>query len=299
MDIHSKVVLVTGATGFTGFHLSKALKNKGAIVWGLSNAEKLPEDSHGLKVNLEDYGQVLNAVQKVRPDYIVHLAGISFAAHDNANPYYKDNVLGTQNLLDACIAAKLLPKKIIIASSAAVYGDPNTYLTSESQPFNPQGHYGCSKLSMEFIALSYAHKLPILLTRPFNYTGTKQESHFLIPKLVKYFKTREKTIELGNINIVREFSDVRDVVEAYVALMNQPKNGIVNLCSGVEYSFNKVIQTLKDITGHDIDIRVSRKFIRTTDIARLVGNPANLKNMIGNKYNYSLRDTLIWMLQNN
>jgi len=226
MSFRSKTILITGARGFTGVHLSAALRKKGATVWGSCNAANASDDPNMLYADLTDYERVLEVLKSVRPDYIIHLAGISFAAHENALPYYKVNVIGTQNILEACVKIGLTPEKIILASSAAVYGDPNADLTTESHRLNPQGHYGCSKLSMEFIAQSYMPKLPIVITRPFNYTGVGQADHFLVPKIVKHFKEAKDTIELGNTDVVREFSDVRDVCSVYIKLLRQAGTGV-------------------------------------------------------------------------
>jgi len=188
-------------------------------------------------------------------------------------------------------------KKIILASSAAIYGNPVAVdFVSEKQPPAPTSHYGCSKLAMEHIAHNYAEYLPILITRPFNYTGPGQPSAFLIPKIVSHFKNKRETIELGNTAIIREFSDVRDACLNYIELLDQPGTGTVNLCSGIANSFDDVLTTFKALTGHDITVQTNPKFVRKNDIVRLVGDNTNLQKMTGYTPNYSLKQTLSDML---
>ena len=296
MELKDKRVLITGISGFTGAHLKYALTAKGAIISGISNEPDCCSETGLFYAPLEDYARVRDAISAIRPEYIIHLAGLSFAALEDQIPYYAVNVLGTQNLLNACIDTQTVPQKILLASSAAVYGDPGPAKVSESQEFSPLGHYGCSKLTMEFIAQTYMDELPILITRPFNYTGIGQPEHFLIPKIVKHFRDKEKTIELGNINITREFSDVRDVVSVYLNLLSSDWNGITNLCSGVGHTFEDLIQTCIKLSGHEIKILQNPKFIRKNDIKKLVGDPAHLNSLIDYKYKYSLEDLLNEML---
>lgn len=296
MGLQGKRILITGITGFTGVHLRRTLLDADADVFGITNIAPELSDEKIHTASLEDYDSTLAALEKIKPDFVIHLAGLSFAAHKNPLPYYNINVIGTQNLLDACVRAAPSIGKVILASSAAVYGDPGPRDIAEDHPVAPQSHYGCSKLAMEFIAKSYMDKLPILMTRPFNYTGIGQADHFLIPKIVKHFREKKSFIELGNTNIVREFSDVRDVSNAYMKLLTQPQNGTVNLCSGNGYSFGELMQTLTDLTGHQIETRTNQDFIRPNDIAHLVGDPTELTNAIGPAYTHDLKSTLESML---
>jgi len=298
MNLSNKNVLITGISGFTGKHLAHSLTVQGAKVTGITNTLKHKNlyDTH--TASLENFQELRDILVRTKPDYIIHLAGLSFAALENLLPYYNVNVLGTQNLLEACLAAKLSPKKIILASSAAVYGNPGHINVDEAEALSPLSHYGCSKLAMEFIAKTYDNRLPITITRPFNYTGVGQPEHFLVPKIVKHFHDKSPIIELGNIKVVREFGDVRDVVENYITLLDQDQCGIVNICSGQANSFESIVSTLEDITGHKIEIQINEKFIREKDIEYLVGNPKKLKNMTRLDYQYSLRDTLTAMVSN-
>jgi len=300
MTLENRNVLITGVSGFTGRYLSAALVDMGAVVHGFSSA---PLDGAVTAINgqniagcLTELETLINAVELTSPDFVIHLAGISFANHENALPYYDVNVLGTENLLKACGRRAEKIRKIVIASSAAVYGYPQNDIVSEGDALAPVSHYGVSKLAMEHIARTYSGRLPVTIVRPFNYTGPGQPEYFLIPKIVSHFVERKPIIELGNSNIIREFSDVRDIVRYYCSLLEQDDVGAVNLCTGQSNSFADVIRTLTEITGHEIMIEKNPKFVRKNDLLRLVGSSEKLIFKTKLRPEFTLRDTLVAML---
>lgn len=136
--------------------------------------------------------------------------------HADARAFYDVNLFGTLNLLEALTALPELPRKVLIASSANIYGTPGIEVIDESVCAAPVNHYACSKLAMEHMVRTWFDRFPIVMTRPFNYTGVGQDEKFLIPKIVSHFKRRAPKIELGNLDVSRDFSDVRDVAAAYM-----------------------------------------------------------------------------------
>jgi len=124
-------IILTGITGFTGRVLAPRLREAGAEVFGLHHEKDIKENSDLIYAPLSDVDALQNAIDKIRPDYVIHLAGISYAAHDNPLPYYNVNVIGTENLLKACIGQKNDIKRVILASSAAIYGDPKLDFINE------------------------------------------------------------------------------------------------------------------------------------------------------------------------
>ena len=146
---------------------------------------------------------------------VVHLAALAFVAEQDPALFYQVNVIGTRNLLEALCNQSTHSECTILASSANVYGNSELEIISESSPTRPANDYAVSKLTMEYLAKTYCDKLPITITLPFNYTGVGQSDRFLIPKIVKHFKKRAPVIELGNLDVAREFSDVRDVALIY------------------------------------------------------------------------------------
>lgn len=264
-------ILITGAKGFTGLYLSETAKTAGyevvALTTNLNNAQALEQEVLGAK-----------------PDFVAHLAGISFVASKDHEAFYRVHALGTSNLLQALTKLQTAPKKILLASSATVYGNSANHLSDETQVLAPIDHYAMSKVAMEEMAKTFFNRLPIVIARPFNYTGPGQKGNFLIPKLVDHFAHCKPFIELGNLNIEREFNNVNMICDAYMKLLELGNaNEIYNVCSGQARSLQFVIDTLKKITGHNIEIRVNPDFVRASEVHRMVGNPSKLKHLLSSQ----------------
>ena len=291
-------LLITGGAGFTGRHLIEAANQKGyrCIAMVQHEGPEAPAAFDTVVADLLDPASLEQAILEVKPDYIVHLAAISFVAHGNTAEIYQVNQLGTINLLEAI--RKNVPeiKKVLIASSANIYGNAAALPITESVSPAPVNHYGMSKVAMELATRLYTD-LPIVLSRPFNYTGCGQSPNFLIPKIVNAFKAGKRAIELGNLDVSRDFSDVRDVVSAYLSLLETDVAApAYNVCSGTPTSLLSVIDTLNDLAGYDIRVSINPDFIRSDEIKTLYGSPTLLEAAIGNYRNYALTDTLAWML---
>lgn len=281
-------ILLTGASGFTGRHFQAHVIDRGHEVVDLS-------------ADLTDAAAVRQAVTQAGPaDAVVHLAAISFVGHANEAAFYSVNTVGTSNLLGAFAAlpAAQRPRKVLVASSANVYGNCERSPLSETQPPAPVNHYAASKLAMEHLAMTFADRLPIVITRPFNYTGPGQEGSFLIPKLVQHFARRAPLIELGNLHVEREFNDVRMVCEAYLRLLDRGTPGqAYNVCTGRMYSLHQVLDMLRSLTGHDLEVRVNPAFVRANEVHRLCGDPSKLIDCIGALPPFPLDDCLSAMLR--
>lgn len=289
-------VLMTGIRGFTGRHLATALRARGAHVVGLVRGS--PQGKDEIVCDLTDPLAVRDAMARVRPQQVVHLAAISFVAHGDALGFYAVNVLCTQNVLEALAALPEPPNKVLIASSANVYGTPGVEVLNEAVCPAPVNHYACSKLAMEHMARTWMDKLPIVITRPFNYTGVGQDERFLIPKIVSHVKRRAPFIELGNVDVARDFSDVRDVVTAYLRLLDaqQSAGQTVNVCSGRATTLREVLAMAEAISGHRMDMRVNPAFVRANEVPRLLGNAERLRQLTGFVPEIPLEQTLRWML---
>ena len=261
-------ILLTGAEGFTGRHFAERASAKGHSVVALRS--DLMEDEALRKEVLE-----------VAPDAVVHLAAISFVGHADETAFYAVNVVGTTNLLDALTKLPTKPQRVLLASSANIYGNTEASPISETQPPAPINHYAMSKLAMEYMARTYEDRLNLVITRPFNYTGPGQDVNFLIPKLAKHFSSRAPSIALGNIHVEREFNDVRMVCSAYLALLAYGEPGTAyNVCSGQPYELQHVIDAFTCITGHKLEVSVNPAFVRGNEVHRLCGNPARLNALL-------------------
>jgi nucleoside-diphosphate-sugar epimerase len=196
------------------------------------------------------------------------------------------------------VQTQSLVRKVILASTSNVYGNAERIPIDESLCPAPTNHYAISKLGMEHIAALYADRLDILITRPFNYTGAGQGEHFLIPKIVSHFARKAPFIELGNIDVERDFSDVRWVAQAYVHLLASPvTQGIFNLASGTSVTIRHLIDTLGRLSGHTLSIRQNPEFIRSGEISVLRGSREKLCAALPSlPPPIPVGETLAWML---
>lgn len=290
-------VLITGLEGFTGQYLSQSLANHGYEVYGTVQ-HSIDQNSNIIQCDLNDCERLTAWIKQIRPDYIVNLAGIALASHNSAMALFQANLLGVLSLLEAVQAAGHVPKKILLASSAHVYGNQPSSPISESCAVQPTSEYGISKLAMEQMAQLWFDRLPIVIVRPFNYTGLGQSTSFLPSKLVDHFANRSLGIELGNLQVARDWSDVRDVVNIYRLLLESNAEGlIVNVCTGHSHSLQYVIDVLSELSGYRPEITVNPAFVRANEIRELRGDNRLLKSLIGDFQLYSLEETLGWMLK--
>ncbi len=140
-------------------------------------------------------------------------------------------------------------------------------------------------------------QLPMIITRPFNYTGVGQAENFLLPKIVSHFRRKADVIELGNVDVARDFSDVRSLVAAYRRLIEAGAFGqTVNVCSGRTYSLRDIISLCSEISNHEIEIKVNPEFVRKNEVRTLSGDNRLLKTLIGEWEVPPIRETLHWML---
>lgn len=289
-------VLITGLQGFTGLHLATELDAHGYEVWGLGDLD--PTRPRAVKANLLDLESLRAAVMAAQPHYVIHLAGMAFVGHGQPKTFYDVNLVGTRNLLQALEPLAKQLKCVLLASSANVYGNLQGGLLSESNPVNPANDYAVSKLAMEYMAKLWLPKIPIVIARPFNYTGIGQSESFLIPKIVSHFVHKQQTLELGNMDVWREFNDVRDIVYAYRKLLEAaPIGQIVNICSSNLVSLKEALALATELTGHSLEARVNPLFVRANEVLQLGGDTSLLKTFVPAWQPRHLRETLAWMLE--
>jgi GDP-6-deoxy-D-talose 4-dehydrogenase len=289
-------VLVTGAAGFTGRHLCAALRAAGYEVGGLQ--EHGDATAGDLVADLIDPQQVARVVAETAPNFVVHLAAISFPGHADGAGIYRTNVEGSYTLLNALSRAPHPPRHVLLPSTGTVYGRVESTALDESAPTAPVSHYAASKLAMELMAEQFASSLPITIVRPFNYTGPGQKEPFLVPKIVRHFAEGAPYIELGNVDVVRDFLDVRVVAEVYRRLLEAPQTagGTFNVCSGRGVSVREIVHELEGIAGRPMEIRVNQAFVRAGEPSRIVGSAARLESAIGPLPGIALTTTLADML---
>jgi nucleoside-diphosphate-sugar epimerase len=294
----SQRVLVTGSEGFTGRYVCNEFAAAGWEVWG-AGVQPMPANPRYLNINLLQPKTLRLIGEHAQPHVVVHLAASAFVAEADPTDFYAVNLLGTRHLLEALSTAATPPLCTIVASSANVYGNSTLEVLEETAETHPANDYAVSKLAMEYLAKTYMSRLGIVITRPFNYSGVGQEPRYLIPKIVSHFKEQLPYIELGNTDVARDFSDVRDIARAYRSLAEaQPHGETFNLCRGEATALETVIRMASEITKHDIEVKINPDFVRENEIKILRGSREKLDDVIGHKQRYKIRETLKWMLEN-
>lgn len=293
---------ITGGSGFTGRYLAPRLADAGYEVHATVHAAPeaaIPGVAQLHDVDITDARAIASVIDEVSPDRVVHLAAIAFIVHSNVEEMYRTNILGTRNLLNALINAHRKPGAVLLASSANIYGNAAEGMLDESVPAAPTNDYAVTKLTGEYVASIYANRLPLIVARAFNYTGHGQSSDFLVPKIVAHARERKAVIELGNLDVSRDFSDVRGIVDAYARLLEQPDalGGTFNVCSGRALSLGNIVRLVQEISGHQMKVRVNPALVRPDEVSTLWGSPARLQGVIGPLRMPPFEETLRWMLE--
>lgn len=297
--------LVTGASGFVGSYLVKFLLDKDYTVFGSFHKKKLEgfkkEDRfQPVFMDLTDLSSVCNTLRLSRPDEIYHLAAVAVTVGIEPEIYYRVNFQGTYNLLKA--VKDIVPRsRVLLVSSANTYGviRKEEIPVKESHPLFPNNHYAASKAAMESLACAYAAEgLHIVRARPFNHTGPGQTTDYVCSRLAKIVAEialgrKEPVIEVGNLDSARDFTDVRDVVEAYWFLMQKGIEGeVYNVCSQQAYSIREIINILMGLAGIKANINSVSSLKRRMDIPILVGSKEKIYHHTGWEPKISFKDTL-------
>lgn len=295
-------ILITGVSGFTGRYLAARLAENDYEVHGTVHGaagESVDGVAELHPLDIGDARAVAETVMHIAPDKVVHLAAIAFVAHADVGEMYRTNILGTRNLLDALAAQEGRPSAVLLASSANIYGNARAGMLDENMPVAPANDYGITKAAGEVVARTYRDRLPLILARPFNYTGRGQSPDFLIPKIVSSVRSGAREIELGNVDVERDFSDVRAVVDAYARLLECETaiGGTFNICSGRAVSISTVMDLVRAISGRDFTVRVNPAFVRANEVKSLWGSAERLERAIGPLAMPPIEETLRWMLE--
>jgi GDP-6-deoxy-D-talose 4-dehydrogenase len=291
-------ILLTGSAGFTGRPLAERLRNDGHEVIGLAH---FPGEGGQFRGDLRNADWIRSVVTDIKPTVVLHLAGITTMLHADAGEIYSANVVGTVNLLSSLAALSPVPRLVIVASSATVYAPPKDGAPiGEEGLLQPANHYAVSKRAVEDAAGLYRERLPIIITRPFNYTGPGQATTFLVPKIVDHFVRRAEEIELGNLALDRDISDLDRVIEVYARLVagspNHPMT--LNICSGRTVHLADIVPWMEEIAGHRIKVRRNAKLMRGNEPPRIQGSAAKLESMLGSLPNPDFqKKTLVQMYE--
>jgi nucleoside-diphosphate-sugar epimerase len=284
--------LITGGSGFTGRPLAERLHQDGHEVLALGHETS---DPGFLNIDLRDFDTLTQALSRARPSAVVHLAGIAGPTYGNIAELYSTNVVGTANLFAALTAAKIEPRIVIVASSAYVYGISTRPLTEDDQQA-PKTHYGASKRTTEDIATLYSRQFPIIIARPFNYTGPGQKTSFLVPRIVLHYAEQRSEIRLGNLDLFRDYSDISRVVQAYSRLLSPSiAPTTTNICSGRAIHLVDIIKFMDELSGRPLRVVTDPSLIRGSEPRSIVGSPARLESLVGPLPDPDFRETLSQM----
>ena len=306
---------VTGAAGFVGSHLTDLLLDRGRAVFGLvldrrdiANLDAALTGAHASRLqlvegDLSDEIAVAKAVQDIRPDEVYHLAAQSSVRQsaDDPTATFRINVLGTRALFEGVCRAACRPR-ILYVGSAEAYGESARSVVplTETRPLLPVTPYGSSKAAAEQIALRYGTErgLHIVRVRPFPHTGPRHAAHFVYPDLAKqlceiHAGRRLPRLEVGNLEVRRDLSDVRDVVAAYLVALERGEPGAVyNVCGGRVTSVREVLEILIAMAGLDIEVVVQTDRLRPHDLQLLSGSNHLLRGATGWEPRIPLETTL-------
>lgn len=302
--LRGKPVLVTGANGFVAGHLIPRLTELGASVHGV-DLDEHPRvqgfEYHCL--NLLNHGSIKSFIAQYRPSFVFHLASQSSVGTSWKHEWrtIETNTRSAYNLLKA-VERFSLPVKILLVSSIEVYGDHGSRKVKVGDDLRPANPYAVSKAAMEMIAHKFNHStIEFVIARSSNHTGPGRSEMFFEANVAKQFAqakdSGKKTIQVkaGNIENIRDYSDVRDVVEKYIFLACQGESGTTyNVCSGTGIKLSKIIRMLEECSGISARVEIDRTRLRKNDIPYLVGvNGIRLKGRplaetIGDLYQYFL-----------
>jgi GDP-4-dehydro-6-deoxy-D-mannose reductase len=288
------VTLVTGLSGFVGTHCAR-----------LFPAAELALE--GKRVDLRDRTEVLEAVNAVRPDSVIHLAAQSSVAVsiDAPEATFDVNFQGTLNLL-AALRASGFRGRMLYVGSADTYGFVREaeLPVVEDRPLRPLNPYAVSKVAAEALCYQWSQSgsFEIVLARPFNHIGPGQAERFAIASFARQIAAAragrgERRLKVGDVELTRDLTDVRDVVRAYASLLASGRNGeAYNVCSGVERKLRDVVQLLLAGAGVELPIEVDPSLLRPTEQRRMAGSFAKLQADTGWQPEISLDQTLRDML---
>jgi GDP-4-dehydro-6-deoxy-D-mannose reductase len=298
-------VLVTGCWGFVGRHMVAHLVEEGHEVWGVdkkATVETFPGREY-LPCDLTDPRSIGRLIEEAQPEGIVHLAAQASAGRSFEEPLrtFTANLMPTLHILET-LRQRSLRTRVLVVGSAEEYGPvpPDALPVREGRTPDPQSPYAMSKHFQTQAALLYArlYRAEVVATRSFNHTGPGQKEIFVLPNFARQVVQirrgeREPVLRVGNLEVRRDFLDVRDVVRAYLLLLEKGRVGeVYNVCSGRSYRLRDLVALLCERAGVDVRIEVDPSRLRPVDTEELRGDPSKLVEHTGWEPRYSIEDTI-------
>jgi GDP-4-dehydro-6-deoxy-D-mannose reductase len=309
-------VLITGAMGFAGRHLVECSAGAGATTMGLGRRAVEPGEtpaglSDYLVADLLDPKQAERAVRSTAPDRVFHLAAEASVARSWEDPAgaILSNLSGTLHLLEA--VRRHAPRaRVLVACSGEEYGVPQRLPVDEEHPLRPRNPYAVSKASADLAAGFYteSHGLHIVRARAFNHAGPGQSATYVVANFARQIAAAEAAsagrgfeLQTGNLDVRRDFTDVRDVVRAYWIALEEAGPGVYNVCSGKSVGVGEILAALADETELEVNAKVDPALLRENEVMEIVGSHDRLTEATGWRpeipLDRTLRDALAWWRQ--
>ncbi len=303
-------VLITGIAGFAGSHLAESLVAAGHKVYGtqfpgesLANLTPVRERVELIRCDITQRADVLAAVEAARPDWLFHLAGQASVGDSYHNPgiTIDVNVKGTVNILEA---ARLQdpPPRTLLVTSAEVYGHltPADLPAGEETPLAPVHTYAVSKVATHYLGLAYSqtYHVPVIEARPFNHIGPRQRRGFVVPDFASQIAAitagqQQPVLRVGNLTPQRDFTDVRDVVRAYILLAEQGEPGrVYHICSGRAVPIQAILDQLLALCDRPVGVELDPRLARPAKMPVLLGSYDRLRERTGWQPQIALEKTL-------
>ena len=285
-----KRLFLTGRNGFVGRHVALALANPEAAGLAAGAVSIVGPDRY---IDLRDESALRGAIEDARPDWVIHLAAQSFVPQSFSDPRatFDVNFFGTLALLQSLAAAKFGGRLLFVGSGDQYGLVPETELpVREMQPLKPRNPYAVSKVAAEALCYQWSQTGPfeVVMARPFNHIGPGQSEQFAVSDFARQvaeikLARRPGVVETGDIDVTRDFTDVRDVVRAYLLLLAGGRvNGeVYNVCSGVERTPRELIERLAALAAVDITIRQDPARLRRAEQRRVCGSHTKIRDAVG------------------
>lgn len=310
-------VLVTGAAGFIGSHLTEKLVEEGLDVkvlirynsknnWGWLETSKVKNEIDVISGDIRDYDMVYSSMKGCKA--VFHLAALIGIPYSYVSPmaYIKTNIEGTYNVLQSAREQEL--DNVLITSTSETYGTAQYVPIDEKHALVGQSPYSASKIGADQMAISYfrSFELPVKIVRPFNTYGPRQSARAIIPTIISQALNNVEKIKLGNITPTRDLTFVKDTVKGFYEIFRSKKlfGEVTNISMGEEISVGDLCKLIFDLIGKKCEIETDEKRIRPdlSEVERLLGNNEKIKRETDWKPDYDLRkgllETIEWIKEN-
>lgn len=310
-------VLITGAAGFIGSHLTEKLVQEGLDVkvlirynsknnWGWLESSAVKNDIEVLTGDVRDYDMVYSSMKDCKA--VFHLAALIGIPYSYVSPmaYIKTNIEGTYNVLQA--AKELGTNNVLITSTSETYGTAQYVPIDEKHPLVGQSPYSASKIGADQLAISYyrSFELPVKIVRPFNTYGPRQSARAIIPTIISQALNNVETIKLGNITPTRDLTFVKDTAKGFYEIFKSKElfGEVTNISMGEEISIGDLCNLIFELIGRKCEIETDKIRVRpgASEVERLLGNNEKIMSTTEWKPDYDLKkgllETIEWIKNN-